>query len=307
MRYGHNRKSEPTLPQQRRLKTKPLLIIIGILFVCNLLWFIAWLIPSGSKKSNEEVASVNDNAITREEWMAAMEGEIGRETLRELINDKVMEEAAKEYGIVVSEKEIDLELALIHASDNQAYTGLDTDKEREKIRSNLILTKVLTKDIVIEDKAIQENYEQNAALYNTKDANRTSIIIVKTIDEANQTLRELKEGSSFSVLAKERSIDMASANLGGDIGYINESTDFVDASIVQAASKLMEDTISEPVALKDGTYAVIYVSDKLKGRNFKLKEVKEHIKRELALAQLPQTVSPETFWKDFDAKWFYDE
>ncbi|AOV06292.1 peptidylprolyl isomerase [Sporosarcina ureilytica] len=306
MRYGRNRKNELTPPQKRRLKTKPLVVIIGVLFVCNLLWFIAWLIPSKTTQNGEEVASVNGKAITREDWMAAMEEKIGRETLRELINDKVMEAAAKEYGIDVSEKEVDLELALIRASDHQAYTGLDTEKERKKIQTDLILAKVLTKDIVIEDEAIRENYDKNASLYNIQDANRTAIIIVNTLDEANQTLQELKEGSNFSVLAKERSIDTASANLGGDIGYINESTDFIESSIVQAASKLQENTMSEPVALKDGTYAVIYVSDKMQGRKFKLKEVKEHIKRELALGQLPETVSLEAFWKDFDAKWFYE-
>ena len=45
----------------------------------------------------------------------------------------------------------------------------------------------------------------------------------------------------------------------------------------------------------------------IKGQSFKLKEVKDHIKRELALEQLPESVSPEAFWKEFDAKWFYGE
>ena len=33
-------------------------------------------------------------------------------------------------------------------------------------------------------------------------------------------------------LAKERSTDLASASLGGDIGYINDSTDSIDKAIV---------------------------------------------------------------------------
>ena len=31
---------------KRRLKTKPVLLVLGILLLGNLLWFIAWLIPN---------------------------------------------------------------------------------------------------------------------------------------------------------------------------------------------------------------------------------------------------------------------
>ena len=44
-----------------------------------------------------------------------------------------------------------------------------------------------------------------------------------------------------------------------------------------------------------------------KGSPLNLKEVKEHIKRELALDQLTESVSIEAFWKEFDARWFYGE
>lgn len=300
---------EPTPPQKRRLKTKPLVILIGILLACNLLWFIAWIVPSkpSTVQDGEEVASVDGKVITREMWMAAMEEKVGRETLRELINAEVMEAAAKKYGIEVSEKEIDLELALIYSGDQGAYTGLDTDKEREMIRSTLILEKVLTKDVVIEDEAIKKNYEKNTALYNIETAYRTALIVVNSEEEAKQTIKELKGGSNFGALAKERSIDLASGNLGGDIGYIHKNTDFIEPAIVESVLDLKQNTVSDPILLEDGTYAVLSIGNRLEGRKFKLKEVKEHIRRELALEQLPEKVNPEAFWKDFKATWFYEK
>lgn len=307
MRYARKQSNQSPPPEKRRLKRKPLVVLIGVLLLCNLFWFIAWLIPSKSTNSNEEVASVNGKSITRETWMAAMEEKIGRETLQELINQEVMEAAAKEYGIKVSDKEIELELALIHSVNQEAYTGLDEEKERDAIYASLILEKVLTKDIVIDDADIKKSYNENNDLYNIEDAYRTSIIVVPTLEDAKQTVEELKEGSSFEVLAKERSIDSASANLGGDIGYINDADDFVDPAIVEVVSQLKVDDVSAPIALSDDTYAVVLVNNQLKGKNFKLKEVKEHIRRELALRQLPEKVNPEAFWKDFDAKWFYGE
>ena len=42
----------------------------------------------------------------------------------------------------------------------------------------------------------------------------------------------------------------------------------------------------------------MHVNDIVKGQSFKLKEVKEHIKRELALEQLPQSVVRKCFGKN---------
>lgn len=307
MRYYRNPKVEPEKPQRKQLKQKPLLIVIGVLLLCNFFWLIAWLIPSSSKIAREEVAFVDGEAITRETWMAAMEKKIGRETLLELVNQKVIEAAAKKNKISVSEKEIDFELALMHAGDGQEFTGMNAEEERQKIRETLILEKVLTKDVVIDDKMIKSSFKENEALYNIETAYRVAMIVVETKADAEQVLNEASDGSNFEVLAKERSIDAASASLGGDIGYVNESMDHIDKGIYSVAKSMKIGTLSDVLPLSDGTFAIIRVSDKVKGRSFKLKEVKDHIKRELALEQLPESVKPEAFWKEFKAEWFYGE
>jgi foldase protein PrsA len=305
MKYNRKPEFESTNAQKRKLKTKPLVLLIGILLAFNIFWFIGWLIPDKPKQTDEEVASVSGEPITREQWMSAMEKEVGRETLLDLVNEKVMVVAAEQYGIDVSDKEIDLEVALIRSVDGRSHSGQDEKEMRQKIRSNLILEKVLTKDIVVKDSAVKKQYDENTALYNILTAYRTAIIVVPTKADAEQTIEELSKGSSFDVLAKERSTDLASASLGGDVGYINDSTDSIDKVIVEAVSNANEGSTSGVIALSDGTYAITRVSEVVKGQSFKFNEVKDHIKRELGLEQLPQTVSPEAFWKEFDAKWFY--
>ncbi|MBO0602869.1 peptidyl-prolyl cis-trans isomerase [Sporosarcina sp. E16_3] len=304
MKYNQ-KPEETTSSQKRKLKTKPLILLIVILLAFNIFWFVGWLIPDKSKQTDEEVASVAGKPITREQWMSAMEKEVGRETLLDLVNEKVMAVAAEQYGINVSDKEIDLEISLIRSVDGRSHSGQGEEGMRQKIRSNLILEKVLTKDIVVKDDAVKKQYDENTALYNILTAYRTAIIVVPTKTDAEQTIEELSKGSSFDVLAKERSTDLASASLGGDIGYINDSTDATDKAIVEAVSNANEGLTSGVITLSDGTYAVIRVSEVVKGQSFSFKEVKDHIKREIALEQLPQTVSPEAFWKEFDAKWFY--
>lgn len=305
MKYERSRKSDgvnKVKPVLRKLKSKPLVIVAGILLLFNVLWFISWAV---SDKPGEEVASVDGKPIKREAWMAAMEGQIGQETLRNLVNEQVMEAAAKKYGIKVTDKEIDFELALLRTVENRAYAGVDMDSARKEIRSNIILEKVLTKDVVISNKAIKANFKENAAMYNVATAYRAAIIILSSDEEAKQALNELSGGSSFAGLAKERSLDISSANLGGDIGYISEATESIDQAIIEAVVSMEKDTTSNIITLEDGGYAIIHVSDVIKGKKFKLRNAKNYIKRELALEQLPQSVNTEAFWEEFDAKWFY--
>ncbi|MET3576250.1 peptidyl-prolyl cis-trans isomerase [Bhargavaea ullalensis] len=296
---------------KRRLKTKPVLAVLGILLAGNLLWFTLWATKDGrssAAEGGEQVANVGKTSISREAWMSAMEKQYGRETLRELVNQAVMEAAAEKYGIKVTDGEVDLELALLRADGEgtgEASGDPDDPALREQVKSRLILEKVLTKDVLVDDKDIKRYYDENEALYDVKTSYRVSAIFLPDEAEAEKTLKELKNGSSFGVLAKERSTDAASASLGGDIGYVNESSENIDPAIVKTVGKMKEGENAGPVKLADGTAAVLHSSGVYEGRSFKFKEVKDQIRRELALEQLTQSVTPEAFWDEFDAKWFY--
>lgn len=297
-------------PTKKRLKTKPVLVVLSILLLGNLLWFIAWLIPNDTTKSNdsEEVASVAGKVITKEQWMASMESIYGKEVLLDIVNAEVMEAAAKKYKIKVTDDEVDLELALIRSTqDGVSLQTNDEDLVRKSIRSRLILEKVLAKDIVIEDEAIKAFYDNNKNLYNTATSYRTSVIYVNTEAEAEKVAKELENGSSFEGLARERSADPSSASLGGDIGYISEGNESVDKVLIDAIQKTKKGKWSKPITLADGRFAVAMVKSIFEGKSFSYPDVKGHIRRELALDQIPQSVTQEAFWKEFDADWVYSE
>lgn len=294
---------------KRKLKTKPLLVLLSILLAGNLLWFIAWLIPN-TPGGNEEVASVSGKEITRQEWMAAMEEQHGRETLLELVNLKVMETAAKEYGIKVSDKEVDLEIAMMRSArdgSEQTLYSADGERMREKVKAQLILEKVLTKDVVIKEVAIEAFYQENQTLYDVPDSYRTRMIVLESLEEVQRVIEELKNGSSFEALARERSVDTSTGSLGGEIGYVVPGQSTVDEAITNAVPEVEVNKWSEPLTLTNGKFAVITVTDKAQGQNFTYKDVSGHISRELALEQLPQSITPETFWQEFETEWFYGE
>jgi len=297
---------------KRRLKTKPVLTLLAILFAGNIFWFVLWLFALGDDGDNGDnetvVASVDGEKITRQQWMAEMERYYGKETLQRMVNDKVMKKAAKEYNIDVTDEEIDLELSLMISSSemDSSMRQLGEDELKKQIRSQLILEKVLTKDVIIDEEEMENYYKENASLYNIPATYRAKLIVVNTKDDAEKVLKELDEGSNFSVSARERSVEQVSASLGGDIGYITKNSN-VDPAIVKALQQLEKSEISEPVLLRDGRYGIVQVDEKIEGKSFKYKEVKEHIKRVLAMEQLPSTISTEMFWKEFNVTWFYGE
>ncbi|HCG4536057.1 peptidyl-prolyl cis-trans isomerase [Ureibacillus chungkukjangi] len=315
MKSKHNNYSNQTNQKplsQRRLKTKPTLTLLAILLIGNILWFISWILPDEKQQDggDEVVATIDKKKITRQDWMAAMETRYGKETLQILVNEAVMEKAAQEYDIKVSDEEIDLEIALIRSAQDKTDSTIQelTDEElQQKVRAQLILEKVLTKDVVTDAEQVADYYEDNQSLYNIPTTYRTSIIIVESEKDAKSVKKELEEGSDFSVLARERSLDTTSASLGGDIGFITKSQKNIDTSIPQAVQNLNADDISEPFVMKDGRYGIVYVKEVNDGKSFTYEEVKEHIERVLSLEQLPTSVRPEAFWKEFNASWFYGE
>ncbi len=316
-----NRNLHQTTPQtpqnipflQRRLKTKPTLVLLLLLLIGNLFWFVLWLLPSEgstSKDGSEQVAAVDGEIITRQQWLAEMESRYGKETLQDLVNEAVMEKAAKKYKIDVTDQEIDLEIALLRSAqdaNDSSIHSLSTEQLRQKIRAQLLLEKVLTYDIVVENEAGEKYYEDNKSLYNISTTYRTSIVIVNTKEDAERVEKELKNGSDFAVIAREHSVDTASASLGGDIGFVAEGQSTIEKAISTAVQKLKAKETSKPFVLSDGRYAIAYVAEVLEGKSFSYEDVKQHVNRQIALEQLSPSITPEAFWTTFEATWFYGE
>lgn len=300
---------------QRRLKTKPTLLLLLILLIGNVFWFVLWLLPSDETTSEKEdggekIAAVEGDSITRQQWLAEMENRYGKETLQSLVNEAVMEKAAEKYKLDVKEEEIDLEIALLRSaqdSNDSTLHSLSPEQLRQKMRAQLILDKVLTNDIVVKENEAKKYYEDNKSIYNIPTTHRTSIIIVNSKEDAERVEKELKDGSDFAVLAREHSLDTASASLGGDIGFISSSQSAVDPAILPEVEKLKEKETSKPFVLSDGRYAIVKVTENMEGQSFSFDEVEGHVKRQLALEQLSPSITPEAFWAEFNATWIYGE
>ncbi|PHI51285.1 peptidylprolyl isomerase [Bacillus halotolerans] len=285
-------------------------IIWGALLVCCIA--VAYTLTksqASASPSNESIATIGGKSVTREEWLKEMEDEYGKSTLEDMINVRVVEQLAKKNNLKVSKSEIDREFLLIKAVNNSFYEDEHTtEKEwKDQIRYNILLEELLTKDIDISKTEMKSFYNQNKELYQFDDSYRIRHIVVKDEEEAKQVLKELEGGSSFEAVAAERSTDRYTSPYGGDLGFVTEASDNNPSSYIEEAKTLKQDEWSnEPIKVNNG-YAIIQLKEKLNARTFSYDEVKNQIKRQIAMDQLGDKATVKSLWKEADVSWFYGE
>jgi peptidyl-prolyl cis-trans isomerase C len=131
----------------------------------------------------------------------------------------------------------------------------------------------------ITDAKIKERYDELAAKFKPQDEVRARHILVKTEDEANDIIKQLKGGADFAKLAEDRSKDTGSAKQGGDLGYFVHDAmvkPFADAAFAMKVG----DVSTAPVKTEFG-YHIIKVEDKRKSSPPPLAEVKDQIANQL--------------------------
>lgn len=294
------------------MRRKQLWLVIAALVMLNCLTVIFFLSKTigatGTAGMGDVVASVSKESITRQEWLDELEARYGKDVLQDMIDQKVIQVMAAKYKIHLSDQDINREMRMLQTTNNSQSKANTSDEKKwkEQIRNSLLLEEILTKDVVISDKELKSYYQKNKDLFDVPTAYHLSQIIVKTKNEAKKTLNELSQGSSFSALAMERSIDEFSANEGGDIGYVSAEDDRYPADYIQTAKKLKTGAYSSPLKVEHG-YAILKLEGKVNGKAYSYTEVKTQIRRQMALEQMNVPASARSFWNEAKVEWLYGD
>ncbi|MEH7483994.1 peptidyl-prolyl cis-trans isomerase [Neobacillus drentensis] len=289
---------------------KQLWMVIATLIMVNCLTIAFFLskanLAGGTVMNEEAVATVGKKTILRQEWLNELEARYGKDVLKEMVDQKVIEEMAAKYKIKITNQDVEREYRMLQATYNSLskQTVKNEEKWKEQIRSNLLLEELLTKDVEVSSDELSNYYEKNKELFHVPPAYHLSHIVVSTEEEADQALQELAQGSNFSTLAMERSIEEFSANEGGDIGYLSEEDERYPVQYIQIAKELKKGAYSMPIKVDQG-YAIIKLEGKINGKKYSFEDVKEQIRRQIALEQMKSPATASTFWEDAKVDWFY--
>ena len=285
-------------------------MVIAALIMVNCLTIAFFLskanLAGGAVMSEEAVATVGKKTILRQEWLNELEARYGKDVLKEMVDQKVIEEMAAKYKIKITNQDVEREYRMLQATYNSLskQSVKNEEKWKEQIRSNLLLEELLTKDVEVSNDELSNYYKKNKELFHVPPAFHLSHIVVSTEEEADQVLQELAQGSDFSTLAMERSIEEFSANEGGDIGYLSEEDERYPVQYIQIAKELKKGAYSMPIKVDQG-YAIIKLEGKINGKKYSFEDVKEQIRRQIALEQMKSPAAASTFWKDAQVDWFY--
>ena len=225
-----------------------------------------------------------DNLGNNKEQPTREQGEATRlGILHQLIDDEILQQAAKKMNLVASDEEVDAKLAEMKAP----YTQEEFDKRlqaasmsladlRLNIRRNLTSDKVINKEVTsrinITDADISSYYNANKAQFNFIEPKYNIADIVVTSQptpmqqganlqnnkasnegEARRKIdmihNRLESGEDFATVAMNLSENTSDANNGGNMGFIPESSLRSQPSVFAAISRLQPGQMTDVIPL----------------------------------------------------------
>lgn len=299
------------------MTNKLLLSVIVVLLITNVATMLLWkndrsdesIVEDEEVDTQKPVASIGGTEISFQDWMKSLRESYGKKELKTIIDQEVVKKLAQEQNITVSEKVIERDMALL-----TTMQGLTTEEElkgleeswREDIIYRYQLEALLAQDVQVPEEDVQAYFTKYDNQYQFSESFQLSHILVANRETANKVYDELEAGASFSLLAKEYSIDEDTKENGGYLGFNSSTTEFIPSNYFDFAKELEEYTYSEPFVTSNGV-AILFLHKKLPDITFTYEELKPYIRNELALQSINQNLVADPLWEKVDIEWVYDE
>ncbi|MFM2598862.1 peptidylprolyl isomerase [Vibrio fortis] len=156
-----------------------------------------------------------------------------------------------------------------------------TRPEQAKVSYIELSAEALKGQIQVSDEQAEQYYQEHLDKYSTEEQRKVSHILVQGDDEAKAQaiLDELNAGADFAALAEEKSDDFGSADVGGDLGWIER--DVMDPAFEDAAFAL--ENVGETTGLvkSEFGYHIIKLDELQASKAQPFSEVAAEIKQEL--------------------------
>lgn len=261
-----------------------------------------WMLFSGGfsqeasppwKTGSQPVASIQDRAITEDEWVDELKKRYGREMLMTMLNRHAVALEAKAKGIDVTTAEVETEIEVMSRSygskerflsEMEDQLGITESELKTETTYRLLLEKIATSDVHIEEQQIDSYLEQYPDQFRPKKQLNLSMIEVASEDEAERVMDRLENGEDFADLAAQVSLDEYTREDGGQIGLVEEDDPFLPPELLEAALSLEPGDIAGPISLTD-TYAIVYVRDIIEPQAPSEESIRKAVRKQLALEQ----------------------
>ncbi|UTT85204.1 peptidylprolyl isomerase [Vibrio pelagius] len=156
-----------------------------------------------------------------------------------------------------------------------------TRPEQAKVSYIELSAEALKGQIQVSDEQAEQYYQEHLDKYSTEEQRKVSHILVQGDDEAKAQaiLDELNAGADFAALAEEKSDDFGSADVGGDLGWIER--DVMDPAFEDAAFALENVGDTTGLVKSEFGYHIIKLDELQASKAQPFSEVAVEIKQEL--------------------------
>lgn len=234
------------------------LMISGIIFGLAVVLFLSFVFF----QNKEVVATVNGEAITKEELTEILLDMYGLEALDTLIMDMMIRQEIEKNEIEVSEEELALEIEEYMASygGKEAFhqlldtNGITIEQFENDVKLHLAMDKLLESRITVTNEELGEFFDVNKSFFAIEEQVNVRHILVEDEATAQEVLEKLSTGMAFVDVAMEYSTDEGTAHFGGELGFIRRGE--MVPPFEDAAFNLGEGEISEPVESEFGFHII---------------------------------------------------
>jgi|YelNatPaOPRAMG01_1025707.scaffolds.fasta_scaffold30942_3 parvulin-like peptidyl-prolyl isomerase len=216
--------------------------------------------------------------------------QIKQNVIQGLVTLTLLDDYAKQKGITVDDQKVNDTLNQLETRFGKDKfkslvneSGMTMDEIKHQLKEQLTAQNIYTnieKGVKVSDAEIKAFYEQHKAQFNIPEEVNARHILVKTRQEAEQIEKELKAGASFTMLAKEKSIDKTSAVNGGELGFF--TADQMVPAFSKAAFALKKPGEISPIVHTQYGYHIIQLIAKKPAQVRTFEQVKPQIEQMLA-------------------------
>lgn len=306
---------------------------IHYLMLVLIIMFSVFMLAGCQEDDQEQaIGEVNGEAITQKQfdqhyrmvlsWYQQNYGEVDEEdqelvtnlkdsSFQDLVVQKLVLQESKKRGIEPDLEQVEQDLEAIRTQRNQLEengyqkfldeNGFDDEFLKEEwITQDLYvqLQNEVTSDVKVTEEEAQVYYEENEAVFQHPAGKEIYHILVENQEKASEVLKQLNEGGSFAELAAQYSIDPGSKSRGGDVGVVNEDTNFVEP-FKKAALEMSPGTLlTTPVESEFG-FHIIKAGQQLEEGVWPFSKVQDDI--EASLLKYKKDESFNQFLEDMQA------
>ncbi len=290
-------------------RLKPLHLVIAITLLLAAVVVLAVLLGLGMQQGTAEpsdivesdgnvVATVNGEAVLKDELFEILYAQGGSEALEQLIARKLIAQEAANVGITVTEEELEQEIESIIDESFQGsredylsildFYGISEEAFREDARLNLLVRKLALTEIDPTDEELVQFFEDRQELFAEQETVEARHILVETEVEADQIAELLRDGGSFAELAAEHSLDQSNKDNAGYLGFFGRG-DMV-AEFEEAVFNMEIGEISSPVQTTFG-FHIIELLDRTEAAQVDYEDVSDAVFDALVDERVPQVIN----------------